>query len=455
MVAFDHRDAGTDPAAWTRRLLDLDLPILDLPGPGGTTGIVVVSPHPDDETLAVGGLLARAAALGIPVEVVLVTDGEASHPDSTIHTTERMAEIRSAEFQAALERLAPLARSQVLGVPDGGSGGHRETIEAAIERAVQGAGEAPLLVAPWRGDGHHDHRVAGEIAAAIAARSSIDLAEYPIWLWHWAEPEDPIPPWSSAMRVPLDAPSLEAKRAALSVYVSQTEPLSPLPGDEAIVDSRHLEHFLRDDEVLFVTRAAGSRRSRSRASFDEFYARRPGGWDFSSWYEERKRDLLLATLPRDRFRRTLEIGCATGVLTARLAERSDDVLGVDIADAPLVEARVNAPTARFERSTIPEDWPDGDFDLVVLSETGYYLSDSDLDRTVERAVESLGPDGVFVACHWRHPDSDAVLDAARVHERIAARWPGRRAVQHVEDDILLDVFVREGQPSIATVSGLA
>ena len=75
-----------------------------------------------------------------------------------------------------------------------------------------------------------------------------------------------------------------------------------------------------------------------------------------------------------------------------------------------------------------------------------------VDVTFRRA--SLDADGVFAVCHWRHPDSDAVLDAARVHERVASRWPGRRAVRHVEDDILLDVFVRDGQPSIAAAAGL-
>jgi hypothetical protein len=108
----------------------------------------------------------------------------------------------------------------------------------------------------------------------------------------------------------------------------------------------------------------------------------------------------------------------------------------------------------FERLTVPDEWPDGAFDLVVLSEVGYYLSEADLDRTVDRALACLGDDGVFVACHWRHPDDDAVTDAARVHDRIAARWPGRRSVHHAEDDILVDVFVRAGSLSIAADAGL-
>lgn len=460
MVDFDHRDPGTDPAEWDTRLAQLDVPTWD--GWADATSIVVVTPHPDDESLAVGGLIALAHARGIPVEVLLVTIGENSHPESPTHSTSELARVRAAEFRAALRVLNPEAGHRVLGVPDGGSGTHEREIEDAIARAVSFAGARPLIVAPWRGDGHHDHRVAGEAAARVAERTGAHLAEYPIWLWHWADPADDSLPWSSAARVDLDDEASSAKRLAVDAYRSQTEPLSPAVGDEAIVDERHLRHFLRPSEVLFLTPSPDpahrssddTTESRSRDSFEEFYERRPGGWDFTSWYEARKRDVLLAALPRERFRRTLELGCATGVLTARLAERSDATVGVDIAEAPLQEARWNAPTATFERLTVPDEWPDGAFDLVVLSEVGYYLSAADLERTVDRALDSLSDDGVFVACHWRHPDEDAVTDAADVHERIAARWPGRRSVHHAEDDILVDVFVRDGQPSIAANAGL-
>jgi LmbE family N-acetylglucosaminyl deacetylase/SAM-dependent methyltransferase len=469
MPAFDHRDPGTDPTAWDARFADADLRAWE--GWADASGIVVVSPHPDDESLAVGGLIARAAAGGPPVEVILATIGEASHPDSPSHSPDALARIRAAEFRAALAALHPGAGFRFLGIPDGASGAHEPVLEEAIAHAVGFAGPRPLIVAPWRGDGHHDHRVAGEAAARVAARTHAMLAEYPIWMWHWGDPaDDGGIPWPSAVRIDLDDDARAAKRQALAAYRSQTEPLSPAPGDEAIVDDRHRSHFDRAAELVFLTPAAPTIEgpdeevelegdgsvgpSRTRASFEDFYERRPGGWDFSSWYETRKREVLLSALPRERFGRTLELGCATGILTARLAERSDATVGVDIAEAPLREARWNAPTVTFERLTVPDEWPDGAFDLVVLSEVGYYLSEADLDRTVDRALACLGDDGVFVACHWRHPDDDAVTDAARVHDRIAARWPGRRSVHHAEDDILVDVFVRAGSLSIAADAGL-
>lgn len=478
MPAFDHRDPGTSAAAWATRLHELDLQAWD--GWRGATGIVVLSPHPDDESLGVGGLIAAAAGADIPVHVLLVTLGEGSHPDSPTTTAEALAPIREAEFVDALGRLHPEVRHEVLRIPDGGLDAERPRIAEALRAAVAGAGAEPLIVAPWRGDGHRDHRVAGELATALATELDLALAEFPIWLWHWAATDDDSLPWSEARAVALDAASHGAKIAAMDAYPSQTEPLSDAPGDEAIVDHHHLQHYARRFEVLFPNERAlrlgtpgasiapGSSdvvdpspangddrsRSRSQASFDDHYRDHPHGWDFGSWYEERKRRVLLAALPRARYGSILELGCATGVLTGRLAERGDDVLGIDIAEAPLEAARQDVPSARFERMTVPEEWPDGAFDLVVVSEVGYYLSEADLERVIGRILGSLAPGGSVVACHWRHPDDHAATSAAHVHRRLLDRWPGRRAVQHVDDDFLLDVLVATDEPSVAAREGL-
>lgn len=485
MPAFDHRDPGTSAAAWGTRLHDLDLPTWD--GWRSASGIVVLSPHPDDESLGVGGLIAAAAAAGIPVHVLLVTLGEGSHPDSPTATPAQLAPIREAEFVDALTRLHPVVRHDVLRIPDGGLDGERPRIAGALRSAVGAAGDDPLIVAPWRGDGHRDHRVAGELATALATELDLALAEFPIWLWHWAATDDDTLPWDAARIVPLDADAHGAKIAAMDAYPSQTEPLSPAPGDEAIVDHHHLQHYARRFEVLFPNARAlalgsGSRRpddgaggpgaepdtergaetdtgpegpSRSQASFDDHYREHPDGWNFGSWYEERKRQVLLAALPRPRYGSVLELGCATGVLAGRLAERSDDVLGIDIAEAPLVVARRQAPSARFERHTLPEEWPVGTFDLIVVSEVGYYLSAPDLERLIDQILGSVAPGGSIVACHWRHPDDHAATSADLVHERLLARWPGRRSVRHVEDDFLLDVLVAAAEPSVAAHEGLA
>ena len=104
--------------------------------------------------------------------------------------------------------------------------------------------------------------------------------------------------------------------------------------------------------------------------------------------------------------------------------------------------------------TVPADWPAEGFDLVVLSELGYYLDDADLDLLVERAVGSLTDDGVLVGCHWRHPVADHRRSGDEVHEKLAAA-PGLSSLaRYRDDDMVLDVWVRGAPTSVATAEGL-
>lgn len=447
-MSFDHREPGTDPAAWTAFLDAVSATPVSL---DGVAAIVVVAPHPDDETLGAGGLIASAGHAGLPVHVLLATRGEGSHPDSPSTSPERLRAIRDAEFRAALHLLAPAASATFLDVPDGGLREHPDALEAALSDRLSAVDGPVLVVAPWRGDGHRDHRIAGEVAEAVVARRpGAELLAYPVWAWHWDDPDTPAAPWDRARSFDVCPDALNRKRAALDAYPSQTRPLSPAPGDEPIVDDRHAAHHLRPTEWFFAPST-----SRSRASFDAHYARKPEGWDFEgSWYERRKRAATLAALPRERYRSALELGCATGVLTAALTERADTVLGTDISAAPLGRARRRAPGARFVQAALPAEWPEGRWDLVVMSEVGYYLSAPDLDATIDRVLGSLDDDGVLVACHWRHPDDEAVSDGDSVDARLAERWPRPALVRHVEEDFVLSVLPGPAVVSVATAEGL-
>ena len=109
---------------------------------------------------------------------------------------------------------------------------------------------------------------------------------------------------------------------------------------------------------------------------------------------------------------------------------------------------------RVEHHDIAGGVPEGPFDLIVLSEVGYYLSPDDLDRTVDRVLETLDDDGVLVACHWRHPDDDAVTDGDTVDARLAARWPRPALVHHVEEDFVLSVLPGPAVTSVGRAEGL-
>ena len=187
--------------------------------------------------------------------------------------------------------------------------------------------------------------------------------------------------------------------------------------------------------------------------FDALYARSDDPWHFDgSWYEARKRRLLLASLPHARYARAFEPGCATGLLTAELAPRCDQLLASDGAERALATAAArlaDQPQVAFARLWLPGDWPSGRFDLIVLSEFVYYLAPADIDRLAECVRESLVPGGVVAACHWRRPIDGCALAGDAVQERLHARM-GLRQVTDVRDaDFRLGVWTSAASASVA------
>lgn len=188
--------------------------------------------------------------------------------------------------------------------------------------------------------------------------------------------------------------------------------------------------------------------------FDRIYAADADPWGFTSrWYERRKYALTLAALPAPAYDRGLEVGCSIGVLTAALAQRCRTLVAVDPSAGALAAARSRAPTSvRLVQGSVPGDWPRGTYDLVVLSEVGYYLDLADLEALLDLVERDLAPDGVVVACHWRHPVADYPQSGDAVHAAMAARWPRVSRVE--EEDLLLDVLQPGGAVSVARRTGL-
>jgi LmbE family N-acetylglucosaminyl deacetylase len=212
---------------------------LDPPGPP-----LVVAPHPDDEILGVAGLMAVLGA----ADLVAVTDGEASHPGSTVHTQAELAVIRRAETAEALHRLG-LGESVVhrLGHPDGGID------EGTLVKELAGLlTPDQWCLVTWRGDGHPDHEATGRAAARACAETGARLLEYPIWTWHWAYPADPSVPWQRAHRIDLPPAARAAKAAAITAFPSQIAPLGPGEADAAILPPHVLARFARPFEVVFA-----------------------------------------------------------------------------------------------------------------------------------------------------------------------------------------------------------
>lgn len=459
MVGFDHRDPGTPEEVWSAELGRRVLPPIGLL----PDDLLVVAAHPDDETLGAAGLVQRAARSGARVTVVVATDGEASHPSSSGHPPAVLARTRREEVRHAVSLLDPRAHLVFLGLPDGGLREHRAELLTALDAVVDdpapsaGPGGRPLVVAPWSGDGHRDHRIAAEVVAELAAARGLRHLGYPIWLWHWGSEADP--PWERAVALSLTGEETDAKVRAIAAHVSQTEPLSAAPGDEEIVHRGMRAHFERAVEVFLEEEPDRSHATLGPEWFDAFYRRNGDDpWGFETrWYEERKRAVVLASLPSRRLGDVLEIGCATGLLTRELADRADRVLAMEAASSAARSADDRlAALAHVEvvRAAVPDDWPAGTFDTVVLSEVGYYLSPVDLQRTIALVAGALADEGCLVACHWRHPVAEYPQTGDQVHESLRAHPGWRVLVRHDEPDFVLEVFAAVSTASVAEREGL-
>ncbi|MEO5652703.1 MAG: bifunctional PIG-L family deacetylase/class I SAM-dependent methyltransferase [Marmoricola sp.] len=402
--------------------------------------LVVLAAHPDDESLGAGGLISTAVASGLEVVIVCATDGEHSHPDSPTCTPAELAVIRSREGRAAATALG-VTELHRLELPDGGLEAHEDLVVTKLVDLV-GDGRQTVIAAPWRSDGHPDHETAGRAAAAAARRTGADLWEYPVWFWHWGTPDEA--PWQSLHPFALEGGALAAKAAAIRAHLSQVAPLSALQGDETLLGPELLAHFADSPEHFLCTPSEEC----PDDSLDRLHLNAADPWGADSrWYEQRKRDLVLAALPKPSFDRTLELGCSTGALAEALAGRSRQVVAVDRSSAALAAARrrlVAHDGVRVARLDLPREWvPDLSFDLVVVSEMGYFLSPAALEQLVDRVVGSLDPQGVVVLCHWRHRVEGWVLDADRVHAAFEdPRLPPLRATYR-DRDVEIRVHARD------------
>lgn len=407
-TAFTHAGPGTPASAWRAHAGWGSGEQLAL---AGISRVVVVAAHPDDESLGAGGLIAAAARSGLRVEIVCATDGEGSHPESPTHTPQDLAAIRAVEGTRAA-RLLGVAGVRRAELPDGDVTGHEEELTTLLVSVV-GDGRDTVIVAPWRHDGHPDHEAAGRAAATTARRTGAELWEYPVWFWHWGDPEDA--PWSRLQPFLLDDEAVGAKRQAIGAHVSQVAPLSTRAGDGALLGVTLLAHFDEGPEHYLRTASADA----PDEALNRLHQQSEDPWGVDTrWYERRKRDLVLAMLPRPEFDNTLEVGSSTGALAAALATRSAQVLAVDSSTAALDVARrrfEDDERVQVSQLEVPREWPEATFDLVVLSEVGYFLSPVELELLVDRIVETLRPHGTLVLCHWQHPTDGWVLDGPEVH----------------------------------------
>ncbi|GAB3579178.1 class I SAM-dependent DNA methyltransferase [Hymenobacter daeguensis] len=154
--------------------------------------------------------------------------------------------------------------------------------------------------------------------------------------------------------------------------------------------------------------------------FDHVYQANRDPWNFeTSPYERAKYAATLAALPRPHYAEAFEIGCSLGVLTAQLAPRCGHLLAVDVSEAALAQARARCaelPQVEIKLLRVPDAFPAQQFDLILVSEVGYYWSPADLARAAGQIINGLKPGGQLLLVHWTPPVHDYPLTGDEVHE---------------------------------------
>lgn len=329
--------------------------------------LLVLAPHPDDELLGAAGLMARQVEAGGTVGVVVATDGSRSDPNVPAAD---LAALRRAECRAGLERLlGPCPPLLFLEAPDGALDAARIDLspDSPLARFV-GKLQPGTILAPDPADAHPDHKAAFGLAARlISAGHGHSLHAMPIGRRVDGGFD---PAGYTAMPVGQHTAN---KAAALACHASQllTDTgfsLSPaILADFAETEYLRLVHDRTDMHADAV----------AAAHFDALFEGSPDPWGYDEQaYEQDRFRRTVTALSDRRYAHALELGCANGALTARLAPLCERLIATDTSRSALAlaQARLKGrPNVVFQRCRLPDEIPSGPFDLIVASDLLYYL----------------------------------------------------------------------------------
>lgn len=412
---------------------------------------LVLVPHPDDESLACAGLLAQLVAQGTEIKLVLTTDGSRSHTKSLLYPAAKLAELRKAELLEALALLG-ISASQLScyqatdsAMPARGEPG----FDALVQRLSTdlAAFKPDLLLVPYELDPHRDHRATWQML--IAALKKVQLAarpliwEYPIWLYENAAETD-IPDLGIGELLVLDTHAArELKLKCIFAHRSQTTRLIEDDLSGFILTPEMIANFTNGQEYFMQRQQLNPSSTLSKDYFETLYTAAHDPWSFeTSEYELAKYVATVNAIPEGEYRSALELGCSIGVLTKMLAEKCRSLTAMDISEVALSKAKARLATSnwvKFLLGGIPDDFPPGQHDLIVISEVGYYLSNADLLRLRAQVLQGLSSNGVLILVHWTHFVEDYPLSGDQVHDCFA-----ETDLQHLKgsrlEDYRLDVY---------------
>ncbi len=189
-----------------------------LPQPEGAT--LIVAPHPDDEVIGCGGLIARLVSQGNPPYIVIMTGGEGSHNQCCSLSSTEIVNARRGLTRDALEILGvPPSNIRELDFPDGGiDAGHRQV--AALRSEIEEIRPDCVFIPHW-GEGWPDHVNTALILKSILPADT-EVWEYCVWMWFynvWSGLD-----WKNARLLKLTPSEHSLKLRAIDAY---TKPLAP------------------------------------------------------------------------------------------------------------------------------------------------------------------------------------------------------------------------------------
>ena len=230
-----------------------ELPVRDWRELTGEQPFVVLSPHPDDESLGTGGLIALARRHDQQVAVILLTDGSKSHPNSLAYPRDRLIATRRAELLEAgrILGLAPAALFE-LGLPDAAAPMEGPDFDRAVDMArdiVASVGARSLFVT-WGHDPHCDHEAAARLARELGRQDpTLKLWSYPVWGWHLPTTHTISAPPPAGMRLAI-GDVLDQKHAAIAAHQSQMTDMIDDDPDGFRFTATTLAPFLRPFEYF-------------------------------------------------------------------------------------------------------------------------------------------------------------------------------------------------------------
>jgi hypothetical protein len=191
------------------------------------------------------------------------------------------------------------------------------------------------------------------------------------------------------------------------------------------------------------------------------YSQSSDPWELGTrWYEQRKYAITLAMLPKEHYTHAFEPGCSIGVLTALLIERCARVTATDVAAPALANAQRRLSDlgrghqVTLLRQSVDEHWPSGPFDLLMLSEVGYYLAPEALRGILDEECPRLAVGATVIAAHWRHPVDDYLMSGDQVNEIVAATSGLHLIGSYRDADVAIDAFDNVDGASVAARTGV-